>query len=504
MNILKASSTLGLAVLAAFISPLAASTELGWMMGANIGESRANIDDVSIKQQLQADGLAWKRLTEDYSQLAFKLYGGYKFNENFAVEGGYFDLGRFGYTATTTPTGSLSGHIKLKGINIDAVGFLPVTEKLSAFARAGVSYAEAKDTFTSSGAVATPTIPNPSETAMNYKFGFGAQYEVLEHVAVRGEWERYRINDAVGNQGDIDMVSLGLIYMFGKEKPLPPKEVVAAAPVMVVVAPPPPPKKIIVIVPVLVKTQQYCSILDIQFSIKNDEMQREDKEKLAVLGRYMAKYPETTAVIEGHSDDVGTPEFNMGLSQRRAESVVAYLKDSFKISGDRLSAVGYGETRPIADNSTLEGKQANRRIDAVIACATDVAGLKVVAERITMAMFIEFDPLKSNVDPKYDEDLAKVATFMKDNPSITATIEGHAGRFVGTGDDKYKVSDEKAMEVSQARAQNTVNYLVDKFGVPRSRLSTAQFGNTRRVAYGTTLEGQQENRRVNIIFNYSK
>jgi OOP family OmpA-OmpF porin len=65
------------------------------------------------------------------------------------------------------------------------------------------------------------------------------------------------------------------------------------------------------------------------------------------------------------------------------------------------------------------------------------------------------------------------------------------------------ISTELALDISQRRAQNVVNYLVDNLGVPRSRLSTAQFGQVRRVAYGTSLEEQQENRRVNIIFDYN-
>jgi OOP family OmpA-OmpF porin len=83
-------------------------------------------------------------------------------------------------------------------------------------------------------------------------------------------------------------------------------------------------------------------------------------------------------------------------------------------------------------------------------------------------------------------------------------VEGHAGKAVGLGHDKERVSAKLAMKVSEQRAQNVVNYLVDKQGISRSRLSTAAFGSTRRVSYGTSLEGQQENRRVNIIFNYAK
>lgn len=261
---------------------------------------------------------------------------------------------------------------------------------------------------------------------------------------------------------------------------------------------------LLVTVPVKVKTQQYCSILDLQFEIKQDDIQREEKEKLAVLGTFMNKYPDTTAVIEGHTDNVGTSDSNLKLSQRRAESLVSYLVNYLHISPSRLTAVGYGEMRPIADNSTSEGKQMNRRIGAVIACATEIEGFNVFPARITIAMEMEFDPYKSDIEPQYLIQLARVANFMKVNPSVTATVEGHAGKFVGIGKEREKVSPGMAMSVSYLRAQNVVNYLVDNQSVARSRFSTEGFGQTRRISYGTTLEGQQENRRVNIVFNYAK
>jgi OOP family OmpA-OmpF porin len=82
----------------------------------------------------------------------------------------------------------------------------------------------------------------------------------------------------------------------------------------------------------------------------------------------MQKYPTTTAVIEGHTDNVGSPELNMKLSQKRAENVVNYLANNFGIEKSRLSAKGYGSTRRIAYNNTPEGRQQNRRINAVIDC----------------------------------------------------------------------------------------------------------------------------------------
>lgn len=262
---------------------------------------------------------------------------------------------------------------------------------------------------------------------------------------------------------------------------------------------PPPVAKVVAepvraVVPVPVRTEEYCAVLDIQFEIDRDDIQRGVKEKLAVLATFMKKYPDTTAVIEGHTDDVGTDEYNQALSQRRADSVVDYLVRSLDIAPARLSAVGYGETRPLADNASEEGKRQNRRIDAVIGCVTDVAGQRVEPARMTLSLPIEFDRNQAEVKPEYSGDLRKVADFMKDNPSVTATVEGHTGNLQGTP--------EEAMAISQRRAQNVKTALVDDFGIAPSRLATEGFGQTRRSAYNTSPEGRQDNRRVSIIFKY--
>ena len=215
-----------------------------------------------------------------------------------------------------------------------------------------------------------------------------------------------------------------------------------------------------------------------------------------MVGTFLKKYPDTTGVIEGHTDNVGTPEHNMQLSKQRAESVVSYLVNDLQVAPSRLTAVGYGDSRPLADNGTEEGKRQNRRINAVISCVTDVEGLTVVPARMTMALMIDFDQNKAEVQPQYDDELRTVANFLTANPSVTATVEGHAANL--------QANPELAMKISQRRAESVVNYLVDKFGIARSRLSAEGFGQTRRYAYNTSAEGKQENRRVNIIINYPK
>ena len=244
MKLARASGTLGLAALAVIASPFAAAADSGWYGGINIGRSRANIDDERIASSLVGQGATSISITDDDRDRGYKLFGGYKVNKNFALEGGYFDLGRFGFTATTVPAGTLTGNIRLRGLNLDAVGILPITERFSAFGRVGANYAEARDSFSGTGLVNVVN-PSPSKRETNFKFGAGLQYDFTQSLGMRVEAERYRINDAVRNKGDIDLVSVGVVYRFGAktQAPAPRAEPVAAAPAPqpVVVTPPPPP-----------------------------------------------------------------------------------------------------------------------------------------------------------------------------------------------------------------------------------------------------------------------
>ena len=77
-------------------------------------------------------------------------------------------------------------------------------------------------------------------------------------------------------------------------------------------------------------------------------------------------FPGSRLVVEGHTDSFGSDDSNRQLSQRRAESVRQYVIGNMKIAPDKVSAVGYGEGKPVANNETPEGRRKNRRIDIVI------------------------------------------------------------------------------------------------------------------------------------------
>jgi len=87
--------------------------------------------------------------------------------------------------------------------------------------------------------------------------------------------------------------------------------------------------------------------------------------KRDALARVLSQYNDTNLVIEGHTDAVGNEAMNQILSEKRAESVATLLK-VYGVNGNRLSPVGYGETRPIATNETEAGRKLNRRVEVRI------------------------------------------------------------------------------------------------------------------------------------------
>ena len=99
------------------------------------------------------------------------------------------------------------------------MGTLPITDSWSLLGRVGAAYAQTKGTCsgTGVGAIAT-TETNKRET--NCKYGFGTQYAFTPALTLRLEGERYRVNDAVGQRANVDLISLGLVYRFGGSSPV--------------------------------------------------------------------------------------------------------------------------------------------------------------------------------------------------------------------------------------------------------------------------------------------
>ena len=101
------------------------------------------------------------------------------------------------------------------------------------------------------------------------------------------------------------------------------------------------------------------------FGVDKSTLNESTKENLRELAQTLQKYEDTQILIEGHTDNTGSEEYNKKLSDRRADAVADYIK-GLGVSGSRISTVGYGEAQPMESNDTEAGKQANRRVEMAI------------------------------------------------------------------------------------------------------------------------------------------
>jgi OOP family OmpA-OmpF porin len=360
-----ALSVIGCAMLAAqpaqaaepFVNPDWANH--AWYAGGGIGGARATIDQPRIESALRANGAGIVSFTKDQSDiLTYKVFGGKQMNRYLALEAGYYKLGKFGFDAITTD-GALSGDTGLRGFNLDLVGQLPLSERFSVIGRVGAAYTTARTEFTGNRLNAV-TAPHSRQSKLGPKLGMGLEYKFSEALALRGEYERYRINDAVGNRGDIDMATIGLVYKFGRP--------VAAAPVYIAPAAQPVPAPVVIETPppAPVSAPQPTSekvsfAAEALFDFDKAIVKPAGKAALDDLLNQLQGMNTEVMVTVGHTDSIGSDAYNQKLSQRRAEAVKAYIV-SKGVEQSRVYTEGKGETQPVADNKTAEGRAKNRRV----------------------------------------------------------------------------------------------------------------------------------------------
>lgn len=370
---LRTSVTLAIAALAAVAAPLAVAQDTGWYAGGNIGATRATIDDARIQNRLLANGFATTSIADDERSAGFKLYGGYRLNRYFAVEGGYFRLGDFGYTATTVPAGTLTGNMKVQGLNLDLVGIVPLGERFEVFGRVGAAYAQTRDRFTGTGAVIV-TNPNPRKNDTNLKLGVGMGYRFSDTLAMRIEAERYRINDAVGNKGDVDMLSVGLVYYFGAKQQavvprsaayMPPPQPAPMPPPVVAVAPPPPPAPLPPPAPPPPAPMRVNFSADSLFDFDKAIVKPAGKQSLDRFAQDLRGMRYDSVSVTGHTDRIGSQAYNLKLSTQRAEAVSTYLVETAAVPAGKITARGVNGADPVTKPGECPGRKVT---PALIAC----------------------------------------------------------------------------------------------------------------------------------------
>lgn len=112
--------------------------------------------------------------------------------------------------------------------------------------------------------------------------------------------------------------------------------------------------------------------LKVRFETASANVTDDSLSEIRNVAQAMREFPESTLVLEGHTDNVGNAASNRALSQSRAETVKQILVEEMGIDADRVSAKGYGESQPIADNDTAEGRARNRRVESVLEASREV------------------------------------------------------------------------------------------------------------------------------------
>ncbi|MCZ6802672.1 MAG: outer membrane beta-barrel protein [Proteobacteria bacterium] len=175
------------------ISLNVSAEEKGFFIGGSIGYSSIDtLSESDVNATLAAGGITATSSVDD-SDLGWKIFGGYNLNQYFGVEVGYVDLGEteLDITATAPAAITASGGDEIDGFMFAGVARYPISEKFDVFGKVGgfVWDVEGAGTVTSG---ATTVAVSADEDGTDIMFGVGAEYEVMNNIGIRAEWERYK------------------------------------------------------------------------------------------------------------------------------------------------------------------------------------------------------------------------------------------------------------------------------------------------------------------------
>ena len=300
---------------------------------------------------------------------------GYQLNRYVGFELGYFNLGKQGTQVTTTPPGTMTAEVRAQGANLDIVGTLPLTTNLSALGRVGAAYTRTRAQFGGSGAVVV-TNPNPSDRRSDMKVGVGLQYAFSPGFMMRAEGERYRISDATGGRGTVNLYSVSLVFPFGRAPAPAPKVAYlpppppAPAPMVKAEAPPPAPASAVVApmpapAPAAAVKRRVTYSAESLFGFDKATIRPEGKTALDGFAAELAGASFDSVTVEGHTDRIGSSAYNQKLSMERAEAVKAYLVSAGRVDAGKVKAVGMGEGTPATKAADCKG---NTKTAALVTC----------------------------------------------------------------------------------------------------------------------------------------
>ena len=278
----------------------------------------------------------------------------------------FFSGGRLGYHFTNeleAEAGIIAGSADLQDSDSNVDLRVPTAEVLY-----HVGEMQLRPFF--AGGIGAMTGDGPEDsgsTHVIFPIGGGLKYFFNDNLATRFD-ARYILNTEGGDEQHMGSYTWGLSWYFGQPKSDSQRSAAPSsygAPVETFAAE----------AKQLERDNKVSIDLRVQFEFDKSEIQPQYETRLAQFSQFMLQHPNTVAEIEGHTDLQGTPDYNRSLSERRAYAIRHWLVNQGGIAPNRLSAKGYGATRPIADNRSDAGRMANRRVIGTVRKATgqDVA-----------------------------------------------------------------------------------------------------------------------------------
>jgi OOP family OmpA-OmpF porin len=318
----------------------------------------------------------------DDEDFGYRVFGGWRFSEHFGVGISYLDLGELEASGNSTEAPNFTDTIEADGFELWIAGILPIADRWSLFGTVGafawdqeVSYADDNGTF------------NGSSDGTDVSYGAGVNYEITERLGMHAAYHWYpNIGDVddTGHENDREFYGIGLTWLFG-DLGAPAAAAAVAAPVAAAAAapssPPPPPPPVAPadsdgdgvvdgsdMCPQTPRgnrvDRQGCSCdvtANLTFDTDSAELSAADKALLDQAADILMRLQSAVGTIEGHTDSQGSDAHNQGLSERRAQAAADHLR-SRGVNLEGVKVVGFGESQPVGDNATAEGRAQNRRV----------------------------------------------------------------------------------------------------------------------------------------------
>jgi len=187
----------------------------GWYAGLDVGRSDLRLNASDLDSALSNQGITGSSTIGDHHDTSFGADVGYRFNRNFALEGGYTDFGKFNYSSMVSAPAAdtVQGEYKAHAWSLSGVGIAPLDDQWAVFGRAGLTRTGVDLSANSATGATSPG--GVSQSANGLVFGGGATYDFTQNWYGKLEADRYtRVGDANTGRADVDVYSLGVGMRF--------------------------------------------------------------------------------------------------------------------------------------------------------------------------------------------------------------------------------------------------------------------------------------------------